>query len=140
MSPGGPSRSCGSSTLPRCHGCDGWHGLKACLKVPQDRQLQLVFTGVSTHWGGLPKPSPLGRLKKKGTSPELLLGPGWTLGYPARMWWQWEPDRPRCPERKNEGACYRTSPWHLVPPAWQLTQHSLSVPDSKKTRDHTEVV
>lgn len=108
-----------SSTMPRLRRLARLEGLP---ESSQDRQLQLVFPGVSTHWGGLPKPSPLGRLKKKGTTPELLLGPGWTLGYPARMWWQCEPDRPRCPERKNKGARCRTSPWHLVPPAWQQAQ------------------
>lgn len=35
-SPAGPGRSCGSSTLPRCHGCGGSRGLPACLEVPQE--------------------------------------------------------------------------------------------------------
>lgn len=86
MSPGGPGRSCGSSIPQQCHGCDGWHGLKACLEVPQDRQLQLVSTGVSTHWGGHPSPAPQEGKAEEGTTPALPLDPGRILGHPAGMW------------------------------------------------------
>lgn len=38
-SPEGPGHSCGSNTLPRCHGCcGGSRGSPACLEVPQGNE------------------------------------------------------------------------------------------------------
>lgn len=111
-SPEGPGHSCGSSTLPRCHGCcGGSRGLPACLEVPQGEGEPHVSTGPHgpPRTGFWPVAAPGAGA---GEEENHLVGGG-PAGAASLVKEGGESGQAGCPGRTGVEACSRTSPWPL---------------------------